>query len=1454
MWMSAGATTLKSGEFATKTLAAQAPEGMETGTPPTAAAQSAATNFLSGGGEMGSRIRTFDWSAHPLGPPESWPQSLRTAVGIILNSQHPMWIGWGPQVSFLYNDAYLHVLGLDKHLWALGRPASEVWAEIWDVCGPLAEKVFREGKATFVDDVQLFMKRGEFLEETYYSFSYSPILDESGKVGGLFCPSNDVSPKVIGARRLHTLSELAANALVERTVDAACATAMETLAKNAADVPFALLYLRDQQGQCAVLQKVPWLNGQEDLLAPKIVDLTSRSVNPVWPLAEVLEDGKTRRTSVPHAGSLPRGMADQPVSEAVVLPVITRNAGYPLGVLIAGVNPTRAVDEDYQAFFELVASNLAMAIQNGRAAEEETRRANELAELDRAKTAFFSNVSHEFRTPLTLMLGPLEEALKDSTELSSAQLNRIETAHRNSLRLLKLVNSLLDFSRIESGRVKASYVPTDLAELTAELASNFRSLIESAGLDFVVDCNPLPQPVYVDHEMWEKIVLNLLSNAFKFTFEGRISVRLSASAEAAILTIADSGTGIPELELPKIFERFHRIEGARGRTYEGTGIGLALIQELVKLHGGQVGVTSRPGAGSTFTVSIPFGYAHLPASQITDATARAEMARKRTEAYTSEALTWLTDDLSVSPHDAAAGANEQTKSTARILLAEDNADMREYVARILGDRYHLVTVADGQAALHEARRMRPDLILSDVMMPKLDGFGLLNALRVDPTTLNIPVIMLSARAGEEARSEGMEAGADDYLVKPFSARELLSRIGAHLKLAKARQEANEQSTLLLESITDGFVALDTDWRFTYVNAEAERLTGMKREELLGRSHWEIYSDASGTSTYLELTRAMKDRVITEFETYYARWDRWFHVKAQPAADGGISVFYEDVTARRKAEAARDALAHRERAAHREAEALNDVARALGAELDLQKLVQTVTDIATQLTGAQFGAFFYNVLNEAGESYMLYTLSGAPREAFEKFGMPRNTPIFAPTFTGLGPRRSDNIREDPDYGTMPNHHGMPKGHLPVTSYLAVPVRSRAGEVLGGLFFGHPDPGVFNDAAERLAMGIAAHAAIAIDNARLFQKAEREITQRRKTEETLRESEGQFRQLTEEGPQIVWLSGPDGSLEFVNRRWIEYSGLDLEATRDSRTIALHLHTDDKVPEHWETAVRSGIPFELEARLRSKGGEFRWFMMRSVPLKDEQGRIVRWFGTSTDIHENKLMQLELKRANQDLEQFAYSASHDLKEPLRSIKIFSELLSARYGEKMEGPALEFLHHLRDGASRMEMLVRDLLAYTQTTTVGESPALTDAEGALSVAMANLTGTIAETNAAIDHDPLPSVAVRETQLQQLFQNLIGNAIKYHRPGVPPDVRIGAKRQGQEWLFSVADNGIGIEPQFRERIFGLFKRLHTDDEYPGTGIGLALCQRIVERHHGRIWVESDPGKGSVFYFTLPAGKL
>jgi len=747
-------------------------------------------DLMSGGGEMGELMRAHDWANTPFGPVSQWPQSLRTALRICLDSRFPILIWWGPELRLLYNDAYRPALGSTKHPQALGASGKEVWSEIWDTIGPMLEGVVRTGQATWESDQLLLFDRHGYLEESYWTYSYSAIRLSSGEIGGVFSAIHEVTDRVLSGRRLTTLREVADQVVQAKTDVDACHLAMQSIMRNPADCPYAMIFLCD--GKKATRVAASFDAGPH---VASILDLTEPDR---WGIAETVRTRTVNVIDVAEPDAFPAAPYGGKCKQAISLPIlgVTRET---IAVITVGISPYRALDDFCREFFQSLAKNLAANINNARAYDEERKRAEALAELDRAKTVFFSNVSHEFRTPLTLMLGPLEDALSGDN-LPEEQRQRVEVAHRNAVRLLRLVNTLLDFSRIEAGRIQACYEPTDLAKYTTELASVFRSAMDRAGLRLTIDCPNAAEPVYVDREMWEKIVLNLISNAFKFTFDGEIAVSLRQHAGTAELSVRDTGTGIPAGEIPRLFERFYRVKGAHGRTFEGSGIGLSLVQELAKLHGGTVSVQTELNRGSTFTVSIPLGTAHLPRERI-EAPRKSESTGLRSDAYVQEALRWLpgseaaADDnpllALLSPSEPLPQAIERDKP-ARILLADDNADMREYLQRLLKEHYDVISVADGEAALKDARAQRPDLILSDIMMPRLDGFGLLQAIRADESLKTVPVILLSARAGEEARIEGLQSGADDYLIKPFSARELLTRVNSHLNIARIRQESEEK--------------------------------------------------------------------------------------------------------------------------------------------------------------------------------------------------------------------------------------------------------------------------------------------------------------------------------------------------------------------------------------------------------------------------------------------------------------------------------------------------------------------------------------------------------------------------------------------------------------------------------------------------------------------------------------
>jgi signal transduction histidine kinase len=895
---------------------------------------------FSGGGEMGARIRAFDWSKTPMGPIATWPQSLKTAVRILITSRYAMWMGWGPDLTFLYNDAYGHMTLGKKHPWALGKKASEVWVEIWADLNSRVQKVMGTGDATWDEGLLLFLERSGFPEETYHTFSYSPLTGDDGKINGLLCVVTEETERVIGERQLNFLRSLSSGLSAKITETDVLTSVRDGLGANQHDLPFTLTYLFENGETRARLACATGIAAGHPA-APESIETESEeteSEQKNWPIRNLLKQKISILVEdlADRFGAVPTGAWEKPPVRALLVPITRQGQDMPAGVLIAALNPYRQLDTNYAGFIDLVAGQIAAGIANARAYDEERKRSEALAAIDSAKTAFFSNVSHEFRTPLTLMLGPIEDALASPEK--SLHGTDLETVHRNELRLLKLVNTLLDFSRLEAGRVKASYLATDLAAYTAELASVFRSAMAKAELAYIVEAKPLPHPVFIDHEMWEKIVLNLISNALKSTFEGSITVRIEDKSDHAELTVSDTGTGIPEEEIGHLFERFRRIEKARRRTHEGSGIGLALVNELLAMHGGKIDVQSQLGKGTTFTVSIPYGSKHLPQDRIAlhEATTVSGTAR---EALVQEALSWLpteqnVDDLgpysSAADLDTTAASNAappESGERAKVLLVDDNRDMRDYVYRLLRSRFEVVTAVNGRDALEKARKQIPDLVLSDVMMPEMDGFELLTALRKDENTASVPVVLLSARASEDARIEGMQSGADDYLVKPFTARELIARVQTHIKIARIRREAQRRESEAirteqkrLEELyrqAPAFLCLlrGPDHVFEMTNPRYQELIGDR--DVIGKSVHEAVPESveQGFVTILnKVYQTGEPFVANSFPIKLARTpgqpleDRYLDFVYQPMRDPdskvyAILVLGVDVTERRRAEQA-----------------------------------------------------------------------------------------------------------------------------------------------------------------------------------------------------------------------------------------------------------------------------------------------------------------------------------------------------------------------------------------------------------------------------------------------------------------------------------------------------------------------------------------------------------------------
>lgn len=1125
---------------------------------------------------MGQLIRSMDWSKTPLGPTATWPQSLRTSVSLCLSSTFPILIAWGPETIQIYNDSYRPICGA-KHPEAMGQNFRICWETALPVVGDAFTRG-QQGEGTYIKDQRMFLDRYGYLEEAFMTFSFAPIRDESGEVGGIFHPITETTDKMLSARRTQVLRDVAALTGQAKTNEQIYSSLITAQDGYALDLPFLLLYEFEPDGNLARLVSSAGLSPDQPFPI-SLTDLDVAQIDWLTDLSRPLViDDLARRV-----GSLTGGPYPEAPHTAVRLPIMLSTKEQPIGFLLAGVSPRRALDQDYLTFYDLLANTINTAFSNVYAYQEEQKKAEALAAIDQAKTAFFSNISHEFRTPLTLMLGPLEELLQEPALLESTYKAPVEATHRNALRLLKLVNNLLDFSRIEASRVKASFRPVDLVSLTIDLTSSFRSLIERAGLQFVVDCRPLPSAVYADAEMWEKIVLNLLSNAFKYTLQGMIRVELAAENGAAVLRVSDTGIGIPEREIPHMFERFHRVANAGGRTFEGSGIGLSLVHELVRLHAGAITVTSVEGEGSTFTVRLPLGKAHLPAGQVVEGEPGNAMSHLA-NSFIQEAATMLQDRKAAPTIELA--SNEIVADLAiRILVVDDNSDMRSYLTRLLNPYFSVYTAINGADAMQQLTSLRPELIISDIMMPVMDGKELLHQIKQNPATSSIPLIFLSARAGQEARIDGLEAGADDYLVKPFSAQELLTKVRALVNLDQSRRQAETRLRNLVEHAPVAMLLVKGDKLVI---------------ELINK-------------TMLELIQREADVVGKPLLT------------ALP-----------------------------------------------------------------ELKGESF-------IDRCQQVYQ----TGIPDQSWA---------------------------------------------------IAIPVL-RNGELTTGYF-------------------------------------------------------------------NVLLTP-------------YYEG-------DTLTGVLEVCTE--------------VTEQVQANLALTASEARYRQLSTELDEQVQQRTVELQGLISD----------LQRSNNNLQQFAYIASHDLQEPLRKIQSFGDLLQSQYASEL-GEGTDYLNRMQASASRMSTLIRDLLSFSRITTRQEASVQVNLSELINTVLTDLELTIQETQAIVRINPMPTLLGDQSQLRQLFQNLLSNALKFHQMGLQPIVEMSAcvissaelptsvrpsRAAATYHRIDVSDNGIGFDEKYLDRIFQVFQRLHGRNEFVGTGIGLAICEKVVANHGGAITATSKPGQGAIFSVYLP----
>jgi signal transduction histidine kinase len=761
-----------------------------------------AGDFPPSEGEAARLIRAHDWAATPLGHPSQWSASLRVVVRLMLANRFPHLLWWGPDYIQIYNDHYIPILGSKHPQQALGKPFRECWHEVFDILGPLVDKPFNGGPATWTEDIELIVRRHGFPEESHFIFAYSPVPDDSAPrgIGGVLATVHESTEKVVTERRVKILGNLSARVAEAKSEEQACAQAIEVLAQHPKDVPFALLYLKNDAKRELRLVSTTGVAAGSD--GPAVVSLSQPSADGPWPLATALETETLQlRTGLASVlPTVPPGPWPDPPDSAAVVPIKSHTSGQPVGALVVGISACLRPDERYLNFLELVGSLVATAIGNARAYEYERRRAEALAEIDKVKTQFFSNVSHEFRTPLTLMLGPLEDALsvpgtpaktrigatleltalrRESLERQQRQLEEedrqkneflamlahelrnplapirnagellarmfsdntqaqgvVAVVRRQVAHLSHLVDDLLDVSRITQRKIELRKETIEVAEVIRQAVETVEPVIRERGHDLQIQSNHRPLPVYGDVSRLVQCVVNLLTNAAKYTEAGgRIHVTSRKQGQAAVIEVADNGMGIPQALITRVFDLFVQSERTLDRSQGGLGIGLSVVRRLVEMHGGSVAAESEgPGRGSTFSIRLP---------------------------------------LSGPPVHKSADCADSHVRPQRILVVDDNADAAVTLSMMLNlDGHESITAYTARDALQKAESFQPSVILLDIGLPGMDGYEIARRIRALPAGASIRLVALTGYGQPEDRARALHEGFDAHLVKPMIPTEL----------------------------------------------------------------------------------------------------------------------------------------------------------------------------------------------------------------------------------------------------------------------------------------------------------------------------------------------------------------------------------------------------------------------------------------------------------------------------------------------------------------------------------------------------------------------------------------------------------------------------------------------------------------------------------------------------------
>jgi signal transduction histidine kinase/ActR/RegA family two-component response regulator len=695
-----------------------------------------ASSWLEGGGEAGAAARAFDWSKTALGPVELWPASLKAVVGLMLNSRHPMFLWWGPELIQIYNDAYLPSFGAGKHPAAMGQRGEDCWPEIWPIIYPQIDEVMSRAKASWHEDDMVPVWRGDRIEEVYWTYGYSPVFSDARTVGGTLVVCTETTARVVAERRHRALRSLAKSTAMATTVPAVLAAAAELFEETPNDIPFALIYMNEKATGEPVLCRSVGLGATEQIAVDAVSRAKLRVAAGRAPIALASDE---------IGVSLPGRPWPEPSTGAFVAPLGDRRIAHPSGFFVFGLSPRLPFDAAYHDHLLQIVEHLGLVlarIETYRVKEEAAaEHANLLRELEaanRAKDEFLAMLGHELRNPLS----PIVTAIDLLKRRAGGATNREqEIIERQVGHLVRLVDDLLDVSKITRGKIALRKEPVEIAGVIAKALEMASDLFEQRRHQLSIDAPAEGLRVEGDPVRLAQVIANLLTNAARYTEPGGlVSVRAFLDGSDVVVVVTDSGAGIAPDLLPRVFDLFVQGQRSTDRKEGGLGLGLALVRSLVELHGGtSVARSDGPGRGSEFEIRLP-------------ATARAADVVPAVRAPAAKGVA----------------------ASRRVLVVDDNVDSAELLREMLQWVGHEVAMAhDGPSALATAEWFVPDVAVLDIGLPVMDGYELGRRLHERPQGARCRLIALSGYGQERDRVKSKESGFEAHLVKPVDGARLL---------------------------------------------------------------------------------------------------------------------------------------------------------------------------------------------------------------------------------------------------------------------------------------------------------------------------------------------------------------------------------------------------------------------------------------------------------------------------------------------------------------------------------------------------------------------------------------------------------------------------------------------------------------------------------------------------------